>query len=217
MTSRFMGRGNQYIQLVKVLYCKLPTIGKQLATTNVPGFEPPTTEVGGKCITTRSLWVPYKIFLWNSVWKAHQKIKHTFEKNFCFWCYIWSEVIILSGYFVWSPYVAYVGVRCHFDQVLRDNAPITMWGLKVLFPFSQLRVPEIRNQIPERATKFLCDQGIKFTTFHQGKIWIQMVCTVFLHPPQLTFVRWPWQGFEGDTKTQSINQQSIGELINQPN
>ena len=25
-----MGRGNQYIQLVKVLYCKLPTDGKQL-------------------------------------------------------------------------------------------------------------------------------------------------------------------------------------------
>ena len=28
----FVGRGNQYIQLVKVLYCKLPTIGKQLPT-----------------------------------------------------------------------------------------------------------------------------------------------------------------------------------------
>ena len=27
-----MGRGNQYIHLVKVLYCKLPTISKQLAT-----------------------------------------------------------------------------------------------------------------------------------------------------------------------------------------
>ena len=25
-----MGRGNQYLQLVKALYCKLPTIGKQL-------------------------------------------------------------------------------------------------------------------------------------------------------------------------------------------
>ena len=30
--SSFVGRGNQYIQLVKVLYCKLPTIGKQLPT-----------------------------------------------------------------------------------------------------------------------------------------------------------------------------------------
>ena len=27
-----MGRGNQYIQLVMVLYCKLPTNGKQLPT-----------------------------------------------------------------------------------------------------------------------------------------------------------------------------------------
>ena len=26
----FVGRGNQYLQLVKVLYCKLPTNGKQL-------------------------------------------------------------------------------------------------------------------------------------------------------------------------------------------
>ena len=30
MTGSFMGRGNQYIQLVKVLYCKLTTIGQQL-------------------------------------------------------------------------------------------------------------------------------------------------------------------------------------------
>ena len=29
MMGSFMGRGNQYIQLVKVLYCKLPTISKQ--------------------------------------------------------------------------------------------------------------------------------------------------------------------------------------------
>ena len=32
MMGSFVGRGNQYIQLVKVLYCKLPTIGKQLPT-----------------------------------------------------------------------------------------------------------------------------------------------------------------------------------------
>ena len=32
MTGSFMGRGNQYTQLVKVLYHKLPTIGKQLPT-----------------------------------------------------------------------------------------------------------------------------------------------------------------------------------------
>ena len=32
MTGSFVGRGNQYIQLVKVRYCKLPTIYKQLLT-----------------------------------------------------------------------------------------------------------------------------------------------------------------------------------------
>ena len=33
MTGSVVGRGNQYIQLVKALYCKLPTNAKQL-----PGF-----------------------------------------------------------------------------------------------------------------------------------------------------------------------------------
>ena len=32
MMGSFAGRRNQYIQLAKVLYCKLPTIGKQLST-----------------------------------------------------------------------------------------------------------------------------------------------------------------------------------------
>ena len=32
MMGSFVGRGNQYIQLVKVVYCKLPTIGMQLPT-----------------------------------------------------------------------------------------------------------------------------------------------------------------------------------------
>ena len=32
MMGSWKGRGNQYIQLVKVVYCKLPTNGKQLPT-----------------------------------------------------------------------------------------------------------------------------------------------------------------------------------------
>ena len=32
MTGSFVNRGNHYIQLTNVLYCKLPTIGKQLPT-----------------------------------------------------------------------------------------------------------------------------------------------------------------------------------------
>ena len=42
-TGSWKGRGNQYIQLVKVLYCKLPTNGKQLPAfplEAVPGNEP---------------------------------------------------------------------------------------------------------------------------------------------------------------------------------
>ena len=42
-TGSWKGRGNQYIQLVKVLYCKLPTNGKQVPAfppEAVPGIEP---------------------------------------------------------------------------------------------------------------------------------------------------------------------------------
>ena len=42
MTGILMGRGNQYIQLVKVLHCKLLTNGKQLPAFPLevrPGFE----------------------------------------------------------------------------------------------------------------------------------------------------------------------------------
>ena len=43
MMDSFVGRGNQQIQLVKVLYCKLPTNGKQLPAFPLevrPGTEP---------------------------------------------------------------------------------------------------------------------------------------------------------------------------------
>ena len=42
-TGSWKGRGNQYIQFVRVLYCKLPTNSKQLPAfplEAVPGFEP---------------------------------------------------------------------------------------------------------------------------------------------------------------------------------
>ena len=42
-TGSWKGRGNQYIQFVRVLYCKLPTNGKQLPPLPleaVPGTEP---------------------------------------------------------------------------------------------------------------------------------------------------------------------------------
>ena len=48
----FVGRENQYMQLVKVLYCKLLTIGKQLPIFWGLGFAPQTSEVGGECGTT---------------------------------------------------------------------------------------------------------------------------------------------------------------------
>ena len=53
-----MGRGNQYIQLIKVLYCKLPTTGKQLPAFphGVWVLNEKTSEVGGACITAVPPW-----------------------------------------------------------------------------------------------------------------------------------------------------------------
>ena len=49
------GRGNQYIQFVRDLHCKLPTNGKQLPAFPLEAMtwnRTPATEVGGESVTT---------------------------------------------------------------------------------------------------------------------------------------------------------------------
>ena len=61
------GRGNQYIQFVRVLHCKLPTNGKQLPAfplEAVPGTEP-GLRMGGESVTTLPLWPPSRCY---SIW-----------------------------------------------------------------------------------------------------------------------------------------------------
>ena len=64
MSVSWKGRGNQYIQFIRVLYCKLPTTSKQLpavpleAVLGIP--PPPASEVGGESVTTRH-WGPIRI------------------------------------------------------------------------------------------------------------------------------------------------------------
>ena len=62
-TGSWKGGGNQYIQFVKVLYCKLPTNGKQLPAfplEAVPGTEPPASEVRGESVNTLPPWPPIR-------------------------------------------------------------------------------------------------------------------------------------------------------------
>ena len=73
MTDSFMGRGNQYIQLVKVLYCKLPTNGKQLPAFPLevgPGTETLISEVRGESVTTLPLWP--LVLLWKHLCRSPQ-------------------------------------------------------------------------------------------------------------------------------------------------
>ena len=61
-TGSWKGRGNQYIEFARVLYCKLPTNGKQLPAfplEAVTGIEPQASEVGGESVTTLPPWPRY--------------------------------------------------------------------------------------------------------------------------------------------------------------
>ena len=66
-TCSWKGRGNQYIEFTRVVYCKLPTNGKQLPAfplKAVTGIEPPTSEVGGESVTTLPPW-PLIFYIYN--------------------------------------------------------------------------------------------------------------------------------------------------------
>ena len=55
------GRGNQYIEFTRVVYCKLPTNGKQLPAFPLKdshGDRTPASEVGGESVTTLPPWPP---------------------------------------------------------------------------------------------------------------------------------------------------------------
>ena len=49
-TGSWKGRGNQYIQLARVVYCKMPTNGKLLLAFPLKALTgTPASEVGGEC------------------------------------------------------------------------------------------------------------------------------------------------------------------------
>ena len=52
------GRGNQYIEFARVVYCKLPTNGKQLPAFPLTAMtdRSPAAEVGGESVTTLPPW-----------------------------------------------------------------------------------------------------------------------------------------------------------------
>ena len=70
-----MGTGNQYIQLVKIMYHKLHVEHRQ-GTANFPTygprFEEQTSEMGGKCVTTLSPCPP--MIIRNTVFLFASKI-----------------------------------------------------------------------------------------------------------------------------------------------
>ena len=64
--GRWKGRGNEYIQFVRVVYCKLPTNSKQLPVFTleaVPWVQTPVSEVGCDCVTTFEIFTLIQFLL----------------------------------------------------------------------------------------------------------------------------------------------------------
>ena len=62
-TGSWKGRGNQYIEFVRVLYCKLPTNGKQLPAfphKALTGIEPWPQRWEARVVTTLPPWPPHR-------------------------------------------------------------------------------------------------------------------------------------------------------------
>ena len=79
MTGSSKGRGNQYIQFIRVLYCKLPINGKQLPAfplEAVPGIEP-RPQRWEVSVTTLPPWPPFPCNS-SDVRKFHNDLCSTF-------------------------------------------------------------------------------------------------------------------------------------------
>ena len=82
-TGSWKGRGNQYTQFARVLYCKLPTNGKQLPAfplEAITGIEPWPQRWEGESVTTLPLWPPHGM-LSTLVCKNYTLFKHTLITN----------------------------------------------------------------------------------------------------------------------------------------
>ena len=82
-TGSLKGRGNQYIQFARVVYCKLPTNGKQLPAfplKAVTRIEPwpqrwearvlPLCHRGPSLAVQRDIKIPLQVYFWTNVFKA---------------------------------------------------------------------------------------------------------------------------------------------------
>ena len=86
-TGSWKGRGNQYIEFARVVYCKLPTNGKQLPAfplKAVTGIEPPTSEVGGKSVQNTMKQKFFEQEMLSRVNNTNER----FEKTWSRWCKI---------------------------------------------------------------------------------------------------------------------------------
>ena len=115
MTGSWKGRENQYIQLVRVLYCKLPTNGKQLPAFPLevePWTEPrlqrwearvlPLCHMHGPCnIFLKSFLLIHVVSLCDWTYSGRVKLQNPIEHDFIDWRIIKAVVCCVAGSCNW--------------------------------------------------------------------------------------------------------------------
>ena len=122
-TDSWKGRGNQYIQLVKILYCKLPTVGKQLPAFPLEvrlGTEPQSQRWEERVFTTLPLWPPQNQFEGPKFRNCSIFILLYYSclsrNSSCLYCCLEFPIRI----YFWSLYVPFNSVHLYFTSKIFD-------------------------------------------------------------------------------------------------
>ena len=100
-TGSWKGRGNQYMQFIRVLYCKLPTSGKQLPAfplEAMPGIEPRPQRWEARVLPLCHCGPPSDVGYENSNCYTTEPPSHTSE----IWCIMYTTGDITCGYRHWT-------------------------------------------------------------------------------------------------------------------
>ena len=134
-TGSWKGRGNQYIEFARVVYCKLPTNGKQLPAfplKAVTGIEPPTSEVRGESVTTLPPWPLLHV---RNVRLIKSLFRYLVGKGINIYPrYPSLEINVCSRQFVTLIYIIYIQIT--YTSILKVTLNIFNFSISLWLPLS---------------------------------------------------------------------------------
>ena len=86
-SDSFIARGNQYIELVKVLYCKLPTKASNYQLSHLRSGGDLNSDLRGESVTNLPLWPPPGIIkTFPGIQKSSEIIRTTTQTELIDYC-----------------------------------------------------------------------------------------------------------------------------------